>query len=78
MPHIKIKKEKCKSCELCVVYCPRGLLNIDKVLNKKGYRAVSFKENSGCTGCSFCAIVCPEVAIEVFKNTDDRKQLTEN
>jgi 2-oxoglutarate ferredoxin oxidoreductase subunit delta len=67
MPYIKIKKDKCKSCEFCVIYCPKKLISIDVSLNKKGYRVARFKEDGGCTGCSFCAIVCPEVAIEVYK-----------
>ncbi len=70
MPRIKIAKGRCKSCELCVIYCPKGLIEIDSSLNKRGYRVAKMKKDSSsgeCTGCGFCAMVCPEVAIEVLR-----------
>ncbi len=70
MPYIKIDKDKCKGCMLCVSVCPRGLITQAEDLNKKGIHYVEYKvrKNKGaCTGCSMCAIMCPEVCIEVYR-----------
>lgn len=64
MPTIKIDREKCKGCLLCVAVCPKGLLKKDEKLNKRGAKPVVFTDGE-CSGCTFCAIICPDVAIEV-------------
>lgn len=66
MPHIKVDREKCKGCMLCISVCPKGQLQEDKNLNKKGIKPVRFLDKD-CTGCAFCAVICPDVAIEVYK-----------
>lgn len=67
MAKINIAKEMCKGCGLCVIFCPRSLLEIDKLkLNTKGVYPVKFKKGK-CVGCLSCAIICPEAAIEVYK-----------
>lgn len=69
MPKVKIKKNRCKGCYLCLAYCPRGLLKKDSQFNVLGVQAVVFKEDekNKCTGCSFCALICPDVCVEVEK-----------
>lgn len=69
---IKIDRERCKGCHMCIEVCPSKRITVDEELNKKGYLPVRFveevKENEkGCTGCAQCATVCPEVAIEVYR-----------
>jgi len=69
---IKIDKERCKGCLLCIEVCPSHRIEADDSLNKKGYAPARFKEEvkedeKGCTGCAQCATVCPEVAIEVYR-----------
>ncbi|MBN2034730.1 MAG: 4Fe-4S dicluster domain-containing protein [Deltaproteobacteria bacterium] len=69
---IKIDRERCKGCYLCIQVCPNNRIETEKALNKKGYAPVRFKEEvkdneKGCTGCAQCATVCPEVAIEVYR-----------
>jgi len=68
-PKIKIDKERCKSCGFCVMYCPKGLIQLSKDLNKKGLHYAEFKKIKGidCVGCTFCAVICPDVCIEVYK-----------
>lgn len=69
MAKIKIDKEKCKACGLCIMYCPRKLVEVSDKINKRGVKPARFKKNAEkeCAGCAFCAIVCPDNAIEVHK-----------
>jgi 2-oxoglutarate ferredoxin oxidoreductase subunit delta len=64
---IKIDREKCKSCELCVHFCPKGCIVIDGTFNSRGYRPGEFVKPDECTGCAICARVCPDIAIEVWR-----------
>jgi len=65
---IKINKELCKGCELCIQFCPKKLIDMAEGFNAKGHRFSQFKDNDGqCTGCALCARVCPDVAIEVWR-----------
>jgi len=67
---IKIDRERCKECHLCIYACKRGSITPGKEYNAGGYRAVCFNEDGkegSCTGCALCAITCPEVAIEVYR-----------
>ena len=74
MGKIKIDKERCKGCELCVISCPNGLITLTGPVNNMGIKTAKFlpagrqvKGSKECKGCTFCAIMCPDCAIEVFK-----------
>ncbi len=69
MAKIKIKKDKCKACYLCIAFCPQGLIGIESSFNKLGVKSVKFKKDQKkkCTGCGMCYVVCPEVCIETYK-----------
>ncbi|MBU0759221.1 MAG: 4Fe-4S binding protein [Candidatus Omnitrophica bacterium] len=68
MPRIEINEEKCKGCELCLLYCPGYCIALDKTRNKRGVYPVLFVDkDKKCTGCGFCAIMCPDVCITVYK-----------
>ena len=67
MAKITIGREKCKGCLLCISVCPKGLICIDKKLNRRGVNPVRFKDSPECLGCSMCAIICPDCCIEVWK-----------
>ena len=64
---IKISQEYCKGCELCVSFCPKGLIRLSDKMNPSGYLPAIFDGDGECTGCAICARVCPEVAIEVYR-----------
>ncbi|HOY30786.1 MAG TPA: nitroreductase family protein [Bacteroidales bacterium] len=58
---IKIDKEKCSGCGLCVSVCKDfGLVVTDK--------KATLSENAlfGCIACGHCMAVCPEDAIEIY------------
>jgi 2-oxoglutarate ferredoxin oxidoreductase subunit delta len=64
---IKIAHDLCKGCELCINFCPKGVISQSDKLNAAGYQSAVFLDNGECTGCAICAVVCPEVAIEVWR-----------
>lgn len=63
---IEIDPERCKGCELCILVCPEGVINVSNKFNSKGWIYVEPFNNDKCTGCRKCAFVCPDVAIKVF------------
>lgn len=65
--NLKIDKEKCKGCNLCIIFCPKEIIKMSKRLNKKGIHSVELKNPEMCVGCSNCAIICPECSIEIFQ-----------
>ena len=65
--YIEIDQELCKGCEICIFFCPKGVISLSDKLNASGYLPAIFDGNSECTGCATCAVVCPEVAIEVYR-----------
>ena len=75
---IKINKERCKGCGLCITVCPKNRIQISEELNATGYYPAQVEdeetkvaENNQCTGCALCAVTCPDVAIEVYRKTKD-------
>lgn len=67
MAEIKIDAEKCKGCELCVHFCPKGCITMEDTINRRGYHPSCFIKRDECTGCAICARICPDVAIEVWR-----------
>ena len=79
MARIRINKDRCKGCYLCIVNCPNSLIKIGDELNVKGVKPAVFSggkparlksesgRSGGCTGCAMCALICPEFIIEVYK-----------
>jgi 2-oxoglutarate ferredoxin oxidoreductase subunit delta len=62
---LRIDRERCKGCGLCVAFCPREVLAMSRALNKRGNHVVDVAGESLCTGCRNCARVCPDVAIAI-------------
>ena len=67
MAMIKLRVERCKGCEMCVVACPKQLLEVSERINRSGYPVARIKDMEKCTGCALCAEMCPDVVITVFK-----------
>jgi 2-oxoglutarate ferredoxin oxidoreductase subunit delta len=61
----------CKSCGICVAFCPRNCLEKDE----EGSPVVVRPEL--CTGCGWCEIHCPDFAISVRQKEAEEQKETE-
>ncbi|MBN2187324.1 MAG: 4Fe-4S binding protein [Dehalococcoidia bacterium] len=61
---IKIYKNWCKRCGICIAFCPKKALEADQDGNP------SLKDNKTCTGCGLCELLCPDFAIVVNYDED--------
>jgi len=66
MAKIRIEKDRCKGCYLCVVNCPNTLIKVSTDINVKGIKSALFSGGK-CTGCAMCAVICPDGVIKVYK-----------
>lgn len=71
MKNVIFNKERCKGCELCIITCPKKIIELSDTINSKGFKPAQKKADSECIGCAFCATICPEVAITVIE--EDKK-----
>ncbi len=67
--YIKIRREKCKSCSLCIISCPQKLIReSNNYINPLGYSPAEFVDPEGeCKGCKMCAEICPDLCILVYR-----------
>ena len=73
MIEIVINPEYCKGCSICIVFCPKKVLQPSKDINAKGYILPEAVDIAACTQCKLCEIVCPDLAIAV---TSTRKRIS--
>ena len=62
---VRIKRDRCKGCDLCIHVCPQNILERSKSVSQKGLHYVVLKDAEKCTGCGMCVLMCPDVAIEM-------------
>ncbi|MBW8382118.1 MAG: ferredoxin family protein [Youngiibacter sp.] len=67
MGKIVIRSESCKSCQYCVKFCPKKVIEIGTNVNSKGYEHAVAVRMEDCIACQICARMCPDAAIEVYK-----------
>jgi 2-oxoglutarate ferredoxin oxidoreductase subunit delta len=64
---LHIASDRCKGCELCVVACPKNVLELDQsVVNAPGHHPVRLTDPAACTSCALCARVCPDSVFSVY------------
>jgi 2-oxoglutarate ferredoxin oxidoreductase subunit delta len=63
---IQIEEIRCKSCGLCVEFCPKKCLIITEKINEKGHKIAGIIDQSCCVSCGICYTVCPDIAITVL------------
>jgi len=64
---VKINKDACKACGLCIFYCPAKYLVFSSQLNKRGVRFALCNPKAKCAGCGFCFLICPDCCIEIYE-----------
>ena len=64
MTEVTINEDLCKGCEMCVIACPKEIIELNKgKINGKGYHPAHITDAKKCIGCGSCAIMCPDVVI---------------
>ena len=66
MPEVRILREYCKGCALCVQVCPVKCLRLSGEVTDDGIQPAETVEDVECTGCLQCYTVCPDAAVEVY------------
>ena len=67
MFRVIIDQAHCKSCGLCVEFCPKSIIEISPELNEAGHHPAGIICQDDCTGCGMCALMCPEACIEIYR-----------
>lgn len=70
---LRIDKEKCKGCKLCIEFCPKGVLELSMNLNQKGSKYSVMARPDDCIGCRACVLMCPDICIELFEMEQENK-----
>ncbi len=63
---VKVRRDHCKGCGLCIEYCKKEVLRVSAQLNRMGYNPAEVANPEDCVGCLVCTQVCPDLAIEVY------------
>ena len=58
MAVVSINSAWCKGCGICVAFCPKNTLEVDR-----GGKAVQLRPDD-CIHCGMCALYCPDLAVD--------------
>ena len=56
---VRINREWCKGCGICVAFCPKEVLILD------GEGIAKWEHRQNCISCGLCEMRCPDIAIEL-------------
>ncbi len=65
MPLIRINRQWCKACGICIEFCPKDVLEADEE------RKPVVADEDACIQCMQCEIRCPDFAIVVRSEDDE-------
>ncbi len=68
MVTIIVDTDQCKGCRLCIVNCPKDVLEQADESSAKGYYPSIAVRPEDCNVCRICERVCPDLAISVHNN----------
>ncbi len=60
-PSVTVHFDLCKGCGLCIIHCPKDVLQASDQINALGY-PTTIVANDDCIGCATCYLICPEPA----------------
>jgi 2-oxoglutarate ferredoxin oxidoreductase subunit delta len=63
-----INRDWCKGCGICVIFCPRQVLELDS-----RDKAVAIRPEN-CICCKLCELRCPDLAIEVLTEEGEKDE----
>jgi len=73
---IVIDENRCKGCELCTTVCPKDIIHMADRFTPRGYHPATLVDPEYiCTGCLLCSTICPDVAITVYRETRNKKEV---
>ncbi len=65
-----VNEHRCKACNICVSYCPAGVLAMRDDASAVLGKMVEVIHPEACIGCVECEIHCPDFAIMVAARTE--------
>lgn len=65
-----VNTNNCKACNLCVEYCPAGVLSMIDADGSILGSTINVDYPDSCIGCNHCEMSCPDFAIYVSRKKD--------
>lgn len=68
LKELKINRDWCKGCGICVQLCPKQVLELD---NRENANVVN---PEACICCKLCELRCPDLAVTVLTDKDGENE----